>query len=335
MDYSAYYLKNIYGDESKRKRYTNRDYRTYRDERDGKYAESEPQVIYLQPPPELMQQSAYKAPTYDYEAVEVGKLPDYAIPNSAVKTGKKRKKMGRFRKVLIVSLLFIISVLSTIVASDIITQGSLMGTLSVWAERSMMQYTYFALVIGQYDDLAQAKIQATQLRLQGGAGYIVQSGAQYWVIADAYEQEQDAQDVARKYSNAAVIELSQPKINYKRYDAKYRGTLEGYMDYSYTACDQMYRIATQLADGQISTAKALDEIYLLKLQMQREIDQFRPFAEQVGSEDMTKILADMQIIVSVLDTMAQQTDYALLADLRYYRVQLLYNFAALSAKLAE
>ena len=104
MDYSAYYLKNIYGDESKRKRYTNRDYRTYRDERDGKYAESEPQVIYLQPPPELMQQSAYKAPTYDYEAVEVGKLPDYAIPNSAVKTGKKRKKMGRFRKVLIVSL---------------------------------------------------------------------------------------------------------------------------------------------------------------------------------------------------------------------------------------
>lgn len=333
MDYSAYYLKNVYKDkrQSVPKRYPNPQYRTYRDERDGKT--QEPQIIYLQPTAEMMQTS--RTPSYDYEAVEVNPTyRNFDVTPRRVKSKKSRRPMGVVRRTTIAFLVVCIAVLTTVVVSDWITQGQLVHRLTVWAQEAGSQYTYYVLVTGRFNDRAAAKAYATTQRLQGGSGFILPSSDEYWVIAEAYETEADAQTVAKKQPDAQVVALHQSKINYKRFESKYRGTLEGYMDYNYTICAQMYRIAAQLESGEVPQNKALDEIYLLKMQADREVEQFRPFAAQLDQQDADRIVSDMQSASGMLGAILSDTSNVL-ADLRYYRIQMLYNYAALCEKLAE
>ena len=140
------------------------------------------------------------------------------------KSAKKRIKnfFIFFMAVLVVGVIFFVS----IHISEALTVGNI-GSFLIYGDTSIKigESTMFAVILGEYDNEADAKKVAQGSSIQGASGYVWQSN-KYWVIGNIYFSQEDANKVVEnlKYSNYSVVikNITFPKIklNFSDYENK-------------------------------------------------------------------------------------------------------------------
>lgn len=330
MDYSAFFLKNLDKDAAPKK-YRNDDFRHYRQEK-----KLEEEGIILSPSP----QANYSPSTYEYRAMPVLEMEnEYGksiLPHAVKQEMRRGRRKSKFRKTALLVCLFLVMTLSTFVACDFITQGGVIATIGDWVSAAAIERTYYALASAQFDNLTDARAYSAALRMQGGAGYIAKNGDAYCVYAELYDNRETADTVKAKNEGSFLVEMPIKKIDYKRFEDKFRAAIEGYLAYATTLEAGLNQIAEGLQNGTQTLQSAKDRTQTLKDGLEQSIRQFNVLAEQMTSGDTDAVLSDMRAALGLLDNLTNdelsRPNY--LCDVRYYRIQIVLNHTALCNRLS-
>ena len=198
MDYSNYYLKNYY-----KNRNGNRDSEPVeqkvldesREERQSAvgdiYDDSQVEIEVV---PQLtsMVQTNYEIGDDDDAIIDI-------LPQSYDRQDSKRKSW-------IMSLAIITCLLLTVVIGDFATNGALLARVSsLYRTQATPKSGFYAIVLKSSDSYSNARIYADQIRLVGGAGYIVKSGEKYLIVGDVYDDLSEANAVVDKNEGSQLI----------------------------------------------------------------------------------------------------------------------------------
>lgn len=164
---------------------------------------------------------------------------DYSVCNY-IKRRKNSKKIGFFA--FFITLLSV--VLIVFVADFISGKISGNGSILFGGKIKVASYSIYAIELGEYNDINSAHELSNQIKRQGGAGYIYQSGT-YHVFVSMYENVKDAEQVVSKLSDsgtsAKIFTINIPAIKFE-----YKGDQEDVVD-AISLYKDLYRKIYQLS----------------------------------------------------------------------------------------
>lgn len=130
---------------------------------------------------------------------------------------KKQKKTSSGK--LFALLVCAVSIALTITLADLfstaLTAGNFTGLFSSFSKISA--YNVYAISMFQSSLLSSAEESSSQVKSQSGAGYIYSDASVYYVLASAYEQENDAELVKENLEGSgytpSIITITIPEIS--------------------------------------------------------------------------------------------------------------------------
>lgn len=332
MDYSSYYLKNYNPDKDGAEpyNYCNSYYKYYCNERE--MIKNEPVVIYTQP-------TSVRVDDVQYNRADIEYVPDEGVKETPVRAGSDtRKKGGKIKHrlwlfALCVSLIAL-SCLSTLLATDIITDGKVIDVMrsAFSAEKSV----YVSYIEG-FADYDSARACCDGLRSEGYGGFLYSDGkGGYKVYLDISEQD----DIVVKNTltdydirKGAIVleEFPSKKIDKNTGDKlkKYNGYCEIFLGY-------MFELLEGVQSGALSVSSLPQEIKNRHIAYRKLCESFSEDFESDALPEKDRIASDMSINEAALDVMSKGSyaDYSdALADMRYYAIQAVFNYNALCAAL--
>lgn len=319
MDYSNYYLKNYFKNRNS--------------------AEDEPE-----PAGEEFVQDDMRQPEYadEDERVEIEVVPQLT---SMVKTNyelgaddaivdiipQNYDRGDSKRRVWIVSLAIITCLLLTVVIGDFATNGALLaGVSSLYRTQTPTKGGYYALVLKTGESYSSAKIFGDQLRLVGGAGYIVKSGEQYLVIGDIYDDLSEANAVVEKNEGSSLVSYTPSDVDFEKIYADCSQLMQSMGGYSISIVNRLAKIGDELASQQIDKLGAIAQIESMAESLQVAFDELN--AESDTAEQKVKaLLSDINVTLGLLSNLCSDNVSRpnLLCDIRYTKVQLVINYCQL------
>lgn len=352
MDYKKYYLKNFLSDDDKSKKKFNSPH-YYQSQEKNNFSPQviQPRIIYLQPqaplPPEPKQE-------YEFEAVPVSQLrfgqrqlPQPAqsqqesqvhtsapsIPHQQGKT-KKRIKMT-FKRAIIFIFVVIIGILSSFIASDIVTEGMVFKKMSAISKSKADKNDFFVVVLEEFGTYEDAQNFSVSLRSQGAGGFIIKDKEKFCVVGDVFDNEVDAKKVAEKQEKSRIVPLQIPTINYKTLPKPYDKKMSAYMDYMQVVVEKLNEVVLPLSSLEISEKEATQQIYAEYLSLQSKLEKFKQFCKNSKENFVFDIQCDMEVNLALLDNLCNQnlTRPNLACDIRYYKMQILVNFQHLCSEI--
>ncbi|MDE6550990.1 MAG: hypothetical protein K2M44_05795 [Clostridia bacterium] len=325
MDYSSFYVKNY--DKNKDTglsniNYNNTYYQYYRTERD--IGGNPPEIIYSQPiivgAQEDVKDDIRKA---DYEY-----YPE-PQPKKRVKSDKtrvKRKPMGKIRIAVIVLLCITISCLSTVLATDIMTSGQVIGAFksAIVGSNNKAQYYVSYLLAGS--DYESVKSDAEELRSSGLGGFAQYSEGVYRIYLDIATSKSDIiSSVEGKKVYIDKVALSD--IEFSAFDSSVQEQIKQYSDYAQIFLDYIGDAMSETKQPYVSEFSIRENIAGYAKQYGEYASRF--ISSVIGDTSLvvTKMITDIQIDAQALISLATgQNSPNLISDLRYYAIMGLFNY---------
>ena len=314
MDYSKYYLKNYRSDGEglESLNYNNAYYRYYRSEKQLRY---EPAVVYTQPAPQASEED---------KAADIEYYPADLMPERERVAGKRG---GFKRKLWLIALCFslvALSCLSTFLATDIITDGAVIGTMkeAFVANKSGVFVSYLRGCV----DYESAKLQSEQMRKEGMGGYIAVSGGEYLVYADISARD----NVVTACGEAELSDerLSLKEINFDALPQELAPLARDHGEYTQIFLGYMFEIIEKVTSGEWSTQSASQQIADLSEEFSAMLADFLQETGGYTDSAVLKLTGDMRAEEAFLRTLSGEkysSSAALLADARYYALLALFN----------
>ncbi len=321
MDYSNYYLKNYFKNKNGNaedipERKTIDDAQNY--DRATDYYEEDGRVEI-----EVVPQLTSMVQT-NYEINENDAIIDI-IPQDYDRNDAKRKSW-------IMSLAIITCLLLTIVIGDFVTNGALLAKVSsLYRAQSAPKSGFYAIVLKSADNYSGAKISADQIRLVGGAGYIVKSGDKYLVIGDIYDDLTQANSVVEKNEGSQLISYEFEEIDFEKIFSDNSALMQSMGGYSVAIVSQLAKIGESLSSQQIDKQNAIDQIENIRDNLQVQFDELS--AESKSDNPHVKtLLSDINVSLGLLSNLCSDNISRpnLLCDIRYTKFQLIQNYVAWS-----
>lgn len=317
MDYSEYYLKNYKAlrEGIEGMNYNNAYYRYYNAERQMKY---EPAVIYTQPAPKGAEEDKRADIEYDPNAY----IAEEYYPVT-VEKGKKGKARRRIWLVTLCVCLVALSCAATFLATDIITDGAVIGTIKSFAT-AKKSFVYVSYLTGCVD-YESAKLQSEAMRSQGLGGYIGMRDGEYIVYADIAEREDSLIfDFDGAQLTGERLELDEPSAD--NYPEGIAESVVEYGNYTNIFLGYMFELAEEVQVGGVNSAKTACAEDAAAFE--EYINGFISSASGFSSNALIRLTGDMRAEAAFLRTLAGG-DYGssggFLADIRYYSVLAVIN----------
>lgn len=342
MDYSKYYLKNYF---------------RYHREEDEDYAQ-EYEVIDDMPDevredeefetPEKEQINPPKAQKYYARGVEIEVVPqltsmvdtNYRISEEDVIIDVEPQPYDRAdsrRKGLIMTLAVIACLLLTLVIGDFASEGALLkGITSLYKSQSAPSSGYYLLVYTKSATYQEARLYADRMRLQGGGGYILKSGEEYLLIADVYDDIDEANAVADKNSGSSLLSYAVPAQDYSDLLAGGSELMISMGGYSASIVAQLSTIGESLTKLEIDKAAALDKIEDIESNLRLKYEELNK--EDVSANYNIKVLmADIDVTLGLLENLVSESVSRpnLVCDIRYTKIQMVLNYYTTVQKMAQ
>ena len=245
--------------------------------------------------------------------------------NEKPRVGRKMKG-----KVLLTVLITVFAFSLTLFAADLLSGKSGIAEYAALFTKSKQEesVSYYAVYAMQTEDMSLAYKNASAVRAEGGAGYVLKDQDRFYVILNVYSSENDAKVVAEKEVNYAVYEMRIP-LPKKNDDhlSFFESTADLYME-SY---EVLYQAANDLASGKYGEE---DMKRSLEKQRERIAAKQEVFAESIrGKENTARIEYKVFLseIKSAFDNLASDSKN-LVADARYYSVMILHSYALYAEK---
>ena len=246
MDYSSFYVKNY--DKNKDSglsniNYNNTYYQYYRNERD--IGGNPPEIIYSQP-------------IIDYEYYPE---PQPKRRMRADKSRSKRKPMGKIRIAAIVLLFIAISCLSTVLATDIMTSGQVIGAFKAAIAGDSNRPQYYLSYLSCGEDYESVKSEAQELRELGLGGYALYKDGAYRIYLDISASKSNlTQSLEGKKVKVDKIVLDD--IQYSAFGDAVQEHVRRYSDYARIYLDYIGQAMIELSQPQASEFAIRESIAL-------------------------------------------------------------------------
>lgn len=321
MDYSNYYLKNYY----KNKNGNN----------NGEIESGERKI--------LDESQAIEEPRY-YE--EDGRVEIEVVPQltSMVQTNYEIKEDDAIidvipqdydrsdakRKSWIMSLAIITCLLLTVVIGDFATNGALLSKVSsLYRTQTAPKSGFYAIVLKSSDSYSGARIVADQIRLVGGAGYIVKSGEKYLVIGDVYDDLNEANAVVEKNEGSQLISYEIEEVDFEKVYANNSALMQSMGGYSVAIVNQLAKIGESLSNQQIDKQGAIDQIENIRDNLQMQFEELNAESKS-DNPQVKKLLSDINVSLGLLSNLCSDNVSRpnLICDIRYTKFQLILNYVS-------
>ena len=244
---------------------------------------------------------------------------------------KKAKPRGKGRGILITVMITILCFSITLFAADFLSGHSGIAEYAALFTRSKKDEAtyYYAVYAAKSEDMGIAYKNAGVIRSEGGAGYVMKSGKEYYVILNAYASKEDAESVAKKQANYQIIEIRIPSFDLKK--AKSLAPAEDSKDLYRESYLFLYQAANDLASG-----KYAEEDMKRALNREKEtiLAKETAYAENIrGQED--SVLIEYKVLLaeirSAYENLTSGSD-RLVSDARYYSVMILHSYSLFAQK---
>ena len=174
------------------------------------------------------------------------------------------------------------------------------------------------------------------MRLQGGGGYILKNGDNYLLIADVYDDLNEANAVVEKNSGSELLSYSIESQNYADLLAGGSELMVSMGGYSVSIVEQLATIGESLTKLEIDKSEALERINTLDSNLRLKYDELAK--EDVTSNYNIKILmADIDTTLGLLENLLadSQSRPNLVCDIRYTKVQIVLNYYTTAQKMPQ
>ena len=236
-------------------------------------------------------------------------------------------------KTLVTVLVTILCFSLTLIAADLLSGRS---TLSQYValftgkadDGSVAFYAVYAM---KTEDMALAYKNAASIRAEGGAGYVLKDQEEYYVILNAYYDENDAKKVADREINYDVYTISFPRIDEKSDTFSFTASTE---DLFFESYHFLYEAANALAAGNYGKEDMLRSIEKHREKIVASQDLY---ADSIRGKETTPTL-EYKVLLAELrgafDNLISQSD-SLVADARYYSVMILHSYSLYAQKYSK
>ena len=318
MDYSNYYLKNYFKNRNDMESERSGDSNAYAQEpvRPAEYY-NEAYDVEIEVVPQLI-----GTVNTNYELTQDDTIVD-VIPQNYDRRDAKRRGW-------IVSLAIITCLLLSVVIGDFMTNGALLSAVSsLYRSQAVPKTSYYALILKENESYSSAKIYGDQLRLLGGAGYIVKDGDNYLVVGDIYDDLEEANAVVVKNEGSRLVSFTADEVDFSVIFADNSQLMQSMGGYSIGVISQLAKIGDSLSAQQIDKATAVDQIESLVQTLQVRFDELS--VEDDGSRNVKTLLSDINVTLGLLTNLCDNDASRpnLICDIRYTKVTLALNYCAL------
>ena len=219
----------------------------------------------------------------------------------------------------------------TLFAADLLSGRSTIGEyVSLFTgKKHGNEQVLYAVYATSTKDMSLASKNASAVRAEGGAGYVLKDQDIYYVILNCYLKESDAEMIAAKEANYAIYKIIVPNLEADA-GITYPTTSDIYLE-SYLL---LYETANDLASEKYGEE---DMKRLLEKQREKVVAESDAYAESIrGKEDNRRIeykvlLAEIKSCFDNLLTISNN----LVADARYYGVMILHSYSLFAKKYAK
>ncbi|MEG2085032.1 MAG: hypothetical protein RRY78_05680, partial [Clostridia bacterium] len=227
--------------------------------------------------------------------------------------GKKRKKNGKtskFRYSLILICVVLLCLSITILITDNLTNGNVLSSLKEAIAQNERQ-TFYCVEYSNYADFETAKAKSQELRLQGGAGYVVKAEV-FRVIADCFVSKDDAENVVKKLNNAvniaSVYQIEIPKLNKSKLPKKHEEIASTTLKYIDRCYAELHDLTLSLAKGTIDKSVATSRILTLAGAIKTMQGEYESKIGDVNSNEKLRLIKlELVAVIASLENISNTT----------------------------
>ena len=171
--------------------------------------------------------------------------------------------------------------------------------------------TYYALNMGTYANLDDAKSTANVVIQAGGGGYIWKTGQNYVVLGSIYLNEKDCnkvvENIAEQYK-ASVYKIKLPKCNFVVEDItrNERKTIQKSVEYCNEIFESLYEISIDYDTGKISNIAVGAKVNSLKSQVSSKKSEIYNLYTKYNVACLNSIHSTYLAIEDVMDLLINQ-----------------------------
>ena len=241
---------------------------------------------------------------------------------------KNGNKTGFFLVICITVLCFCL----TAVAADLFSGNATFSTYAnlLFGKTDKANYAVYYLVYAtKGEDMGLAYKNASAIRKEGGAGYVLKSGESYYAVLNAYEKKEDAEKIANKQANYGIFELKLLAFDLEKAKGlKGAATNENLYEKVFRT---LYETATAYQKGIYSE----DNVKFALNSIKEEIAVAEESFERSSGNPAANAVLDYKVLLrtmksSIENILSSESDP--LSLLRYYAVSILHSQALFREK---
>ena len=266
--------------------------------------------------------------TNEHFVLDARSKPRKDLQTSQDKGDKKTFSKG---KTIILSVMITILAFSlTLIAADLIGNNSgIRLYTSLFHKEESHETIYYAVYATHSADMSISYQNAAVIRKEGGAGYVMKEGDEYYVILNVYDDEDKAKSVSERKANYGIIE-----IKVYDFDIDKQPTLEAAENSKniyHEAYTTLYQAANDLASGKYAKEDMTRSLMTYK---EKIVAIENAYSENISGMTDTACIEYKVILAEIRSAFdnLEHNDAQLVADARYFSVMIVKSYAQFTQK---
>lgn len=242
----------------------------------------------------------------------------------------EKKPFSKGKTILLSVMITILAFSLTLIAADLLGNGSgIKLYASLFQKEKETETIYYAVYATHSADMSVSYKNAAVIREEGGAGYVMKDGEEYYVILNVYDDRENAQSISERKANYGILE-----IKVLEFDTEKQPSLkiaEGSKGLYKEAYGTLYQAANDLAAGKYAKEDMMRSLLSYK---ERIVAIENAYAESISGSPDTACIEYKVILAGIRSAFdnLEHNDEHLVADARYFSVMIVNAYALFTQK---
>lgn len=271
-----------------------------------------------------------------YAPVHTVEYLTHAEQQISPKKHKYKKNPWRHRGLILVVLTILLCFAATVLIADSMSDGYILDEVNAFfTGNKLTADKYYAIEMVNFTDMNSAKVYSQELRLMGGAGYVVHDEL-YRVMAEVFKDKSDADKVVTRLNTsgymARVYEIVFKEIDYSVLPSSVRNISKKVMKYVSDVNVKLYDVGVALAGNKIDKNKAISDLKTLRASASATLLDYESNCDNKAEDEyVKKIRLQLGMVLAGLENLCNSKDavVGLLSDIRYTNIMMINTHRAL------
>ncbi len=195
---------------------------------------------------------------------------------------------------------------------------------------------YYAVCVNSGDDFSYTSQFVNDIKMQGGAGFVLTYHNQYYLVANIYDNLSDAENVSQSINGidtqVLTIKLNKLVLS-KSFDTQQINTLKNSLNCVNKAYENLYNLSLCLDKGELLDAEVKQKLQVFKETCQQD----KEMLSQAFQNNFESIVTRAKIFASELVTniIMLQSSQNLSSDIKYTLASTISSFLQLQQNVTK